>query len=66
VPNQPSFYLAPRTLLQAGVSYRSKHWNLTAVVHNLANRDYIRGAANRNSIEPGEPRNVSAQLERRW
>ena len=66
VPIQPSFYVAPRTILQAGVNYRSKHWHLTVVVHNLANKDYIRSAATRFSMEPGEPRNFSATLERRW
>ncbi|MEO6569404.1 MAG: TonB-dependent receptor, partial [Opitutaceae bacterium] len=35
VENQPSFYVAPRTLLQAGVSYRTNRWSLAVVVHNL-------------------------------
>ena len=66
VPNQPSFYVAPRTLVQAGIHYRSKHWNLTLVVHNLTNKDYIRAAVNRFSMEPGEPRNISASVQRLW
>jgi iron complex outermembrane receptor protein len=66
VPNQPSFYIAPRTLVQAGVHYRGKRWNLTLMVHNLTNRDYIRAVVNRLSMEPGEPRNISASVQRTW
>jgi len=66
VPNQPSFYLAPRTVLQVGVSYRSERWKISVVAHNLTNKDYIRAATNRFSLEPGEPRNWSAAFELRW
>ena len=66
VANQPSFYLAPRTLLQAGLSYQTSRWRIAVVVHNLANKDYIRTAVNRFSMEPGEPREYSVKWVRRW
>ena len=66
VRNQPSFYLAPRTIVQAGASYACERWKLAVVVQNLANEDYIRAASSRYGMEPGEPRNYSATLELRW
>ena len=66
VPNQPSFYLAPRTILQAGISYRRDRWSFAVVVKNLANKDYIQSSIDRDILLPGEPRNYSATLELRW
>ena len=64
--NQPSFYVAPRTLLQVGVSYARDRWKLSVVVHNLTNEDYIHAASTRHGMLPGEPRNYSATLGLRW
>ncbi len=63
VPNQPSFYLAPRTVWQAGIGYRRERWSLGVVVNNLANKDYIQSSAGRSNLLPSEPRNYSATLE---
>ena len=64
--NQPSFYIAPRTLVQAGISYRSERWSAGIVVFNLTNKDYIQSSGRRTLVQPGDPRNVSATLEIRW
>jgi len=66
VSNQPSFYLAPRVLLQAGVSYRRERWSAAFGVFNLANKDYILSSNSRTQVQPGEPRNYSATLELRF
>lgn len=66
VPVQPSFYLAPSKLLQAGISYRRERWSLAVMVQNLTDRDYIQASTNRSNLLPGEPRNVSATLELRF
>lgn len=65
VRNQPSFYLAPRTILQAGASYRRERWSLGLMVQNLTNKDYIQASSGRNLL-PGEPRNCSVTLEVKW
>jgi iron complex outermembrane receptor protein len=66
VPKQPTFFLAPRTVWQAGVSYKRDRWSLAVVVQNLTNKDYLKSAQSRNALLPGEPRNYSATLELRW
>ena len=66
VPIQPSFYLASRTVSQAGLHYRRERWNVGVIVHNLANRDYIQASNSRNLLLPGEPRHYSATLEVTW
>ena len=66
VPRQPSFFLASRTILQAGVGFRRERWSLGVVVNNLTNKDYIQASTNRNNLLPGEPRNYSATLELKW
>ena len=66
VPIQPSFYLAPRTIMQGGISYRRERWNFGIMVMNLLDKDYIQASATRGILLPGEPRNYSATLELKW
>jgi outer membrane receptor protein involved in Fe transport len=66
VPVQPSFYVASRTVSQAGISYRRERWSLGVVVNNLTDKDYIQSANGRDFMLPSEPRNVSATLVLRW
>jgi iron complex outermembrane receptor protein len=63
VPNQPSFYVAPRTLVQAGLSYRRDRWSVALVVRNVLDKDYVQASQNRNFILMGEPRNYSLSAE---
>ena len=66
VPIQPSFYLAPRTIMQGGISYRRERWNFGIMVMNLLDKDYIQASSTRGILLPGEPRNYSATLELKW
>jgi iron complex outermembrane receptor protein len=66
VPNQPSFYLAARTILQAGISYQGPRWSLGVVMDNLADKDYIQSSSSRSNLLPGEPRNCSVTLAVKW
>ena len=59
IVNQPSFYVAARTIMLAGVSYKFDKWNVGLIVNNLTNKDYIQAALTRTSLLPGEPRNYS-------
>ncbi|MES1194741.1 MAG: hypothetical protein ABUL65_02530, partial [Opitutus sp.] len=66
VVNQPSFYVAPRTLLMTGVSYKFDKWNVGLIVNNVTNKDYIQAALTRTSLLPGEPRNYSLTADYRF
>lgn len=56
IPNQPSFYLAPRTIYTLGFSYKQPTWALRLNIENLFDKDYIQSAGSRNTLIPGLPR----------
>jgi iron complex outermembrane receptor protein len=55
VANQPSFYVAGRTLANVGVSYRRDHYTVRFTVTNVFDKDYILAAGSRTSVIEGEP-----------
>lgn len=59
VPNKPTFYLAPRTIVQGGLSYRRDNWSVALVARNLFDKDYVQSSQSRTFILMGEPRNYS-------
>jgi iron complex outermembrane receptor protein len=62
VPNQPTFLVAGRTLVNFSVSYRTERWSARVQVNNLLDKDYILAAGSRTSAVPGDPRNVRASF----
>lgn len=62
VPQQPSFKVAPRTLVNLGFSYRAKDWTARLQINNALDKDYFIGGINRNSMMVGEPRNVKGSI----
>ncbi len=56
VPVQPSFYVAARTLWNAGVTYRMGQWSGALTVLNALNKDYILAAGSRGAVTVGAPR----------
>jgi iron complex outermembrane recepter protein len=58
VPNQPTFLVAGRTLVNLGFSYRAKDWTARLQVNNATDKDYILAAGSRTSAVPGDPRNL--------
>lgn len=63
IPNQPTFYLAPRTLVNASASYSFKrNWTATVRVDNLFNNHYIATSLSRFAVVPGSPINAIGQL----
>ncbi len=56
IPNQPSFYLAPRTIYTLGFSYKQPTWSVRLNIENVFDKDYIQSAGSRNSLVPGLPR----------
>jgi iron complex outermembrane recepter protein len=57
VPVQPSFVVAGRTLVNAGITYRMKNWSASFSVANALNEEYILAAGSRTSLVVGTPRN---------
>ena len=58
IPNQPTFWLAPRTLVNLSVNYKmDDHWSAQLNVENLLNTEYIAASVNRGNIMPGTPIN---------
>lgn len=57
VASQPSFYVAARTLVNVGFSYRFKNWTATLMVVNALDKEYIQAAGSRTALVVGTPRN---------
>ena len=59
VPNQPSFYVAGRTLANLGFSYRARLWTVRMLISNALNKHYIMSASGRAGVYAGEERAVA-------
>ncbi|MES1194439.1 MAG: hypothetical protein ABUL65_01005, partial [Opitutus sp.] len=57
-PNQPSFYLGARTLVNLTLAYDRKHWGVQLNVDNVFDEEYLMAAINRTSVYVGTPTNV--------
>ncbi|MBI5690028.1 MAG: TonB-dependent receptor plug domain-containing protein [Verrucomicrobia bacterium] len=62
VPVQPSFLVAARTLVNAGVTYRRGQWSAALTILNALNKDYILAAGSRGAVTVGTPRDWKASL----
>jgi iron complex outermembrane recepter protein len=62
VPNQPTFLVAGRTLLNLGFSYRAKAWTARLQINNALDKDYILAAGSRTAAIPGDPRNLKGSV----
>jgi iron complex outermembrane recepter protein len=56
VPQQPSFLVAGRTLVNVGFTYRTPAWTVRLQVANATDKKYILAAGSRTSAVVGEPR----------
>jgi iron complex outermembrane receptor protein len=66
VPNQPTFLVAGRTLVNVGFSYRAKDWTARLQVNNALDKDYILAAGSRTAAVPGDPRNLKFSITYRY
>jgi iron complex outermembrane receptor protein len=60
VPQQASYKYDGRTLLNLGLSYRTKVWTARFQVNNLLDKDYIAVGGSRTAIAVGNPREMRA------
>jgi iron complex outermembrane receptor protein len=56
VPQQPSFLVAGRTVVNVGLTYRAPAWTVRLMLANALDKDYILAAGSRTSLIAGEPR----------
>lgn len=62
IPNQPGFYLAPRTVCNLGVSYQRDQWVTRVSIDNVLDKEYIQSAGSRNTLVAGLPRTWAVSL----
>jgi iron complex outermembrane receptor protein len=63
IPNQPTFYLPARTLVNVGAKYSlSKNWRVQLNIDNLFNQEYLAASINRFVVVPGAPINARVTL----
>ncbi len=59
IPQQPSFYLGERTLVNLIFTYNSKHnWTAQVNVDNVFDKDYLMASINRSLVYVGTPTNI--------
>jgi iron complex outermembrane receptor protein len=56
VPQQPSFLVAGRTIVNVGFTYRQPAWTVRLQIANALDKEYILAAGSRTSAIVGEPR----------
>jgi iron complex outermembrane receptor protein len=62
VPQQASYKVAGRTLVNAGLSYRTKDWTARLQLANAFNKDYIEASGSRTAAVEGDPRTIKASF----
>lgn len=62
VPQQPTFKVDGRTLVNVGFTYRAETWTARLQVNNALDEDYILAAGSRTAAVPADPRNLKASI----
>lgn len=63
VPNQPTFNVAGRTLVNVGLTYRpNQTWTGRLQLNNALDKEYIFAAGSRGGAIVGDPRNLKASV----
>jgi iron complex outermembrane receptor protein len=66
IPNQPSFYLPARTLVDASASYTAGAWTYQANVDNVFDKKYLAASLSRNAVYAGPGINFRASATYRF
>jgi iron complex outermembrane receptor protein len=62
IPNQPSFYLSARTLVDLSFGYTRPTWSIQANVDNVFDTDYLAAGLTRTLVYPGTGINFRASV----
>lgn len=64
IPNQPTFWLPSRTLVDLNLNYRiDDHWRVQVNVDNLLDKEYLAASINRFTVFPGDPLNARLNVK---
>ncbi len=64
VPNQPTFFLPKRTLMNLTVSYQAaQQWSAQLNIENLFDKEYLASSSSRNLVWTGDPLNARLTLK---
>ena len=66
IPNQPSFYLPARTLVDLSIGYVRGTWTYQVNVDNVFDKKYLAASLNRNIIYPSPGINVRGGVTYRF
>ncbi len=62
VPQQASYKIQGRTLVNLGFTYRAKDWTARIQLNNALDKNYIYAGGSRTSIVVGDPRNIKGSV----
>ena len=62
VPQQASYKIEARSLVNLGFTYRAKEWTARLQVTNALDKDYVYAGGSRTSIVVGDPRNLRGSV----
>ena len=62
VPQQASYLIEPRTLVNLGFSYRAKAWTARLQINNALDKDYLYAGGSRTAVVAGDPRNIRGSV----
>lgn len=66
IPNQPTFYLPARTLVDASFGYTRADWSLQANVDNVFDKKYLLASLSRNAVYAGTGINLRVSATYRF
>ncbi len=66
IPNQPTFYLPARTLVDASFGYTRADWSLQANVDNVFDKKYLSASLSRNAVYAGTGINLRVSATYRF
>lgn len=67
IPNQPTFYLGARTLVNLIFAYTSKqNWGVQVNIDNVFDQEYLMASINRSMVYTGTPTNVRVSANYRF
>ena len=62
VPQEASYKIEARTLINLGFTYRAKDWTARLQITNALDKDYVYAGGSRTAIVTGDPRNLRGSV----
>ncbi len=62
VPQEASYKIEARSLVNVGFTYRMKEWTARIQINNALDKDYVYAGGSRTSVVAGDPRNIRSSV----